>query len=54
VLVDAVGAFRLADAVNTTPEMLSLMLDVNLGPALWPSQAVAPHMRRLGSGPSCT
>jgi NAD(P)-dependent dehydrogenase (short-subunit alcohol dehydrogenase family) len=50
VLVNTVGAFRLADAVDTTPEMLRLMLDVNLGPALWLSQAVAPHMRQRGSG----
>ena len=26
------------------------MIDVNLGPALWLSQAVAPHMQRSGSG----
>src|SRR2546428_8190249 len=26
------------------------MIDVNLGPALWLSQAVAPHMRQRGSG----
>jgi len=26
------------------------MMDVNLGPALWLSQAVAPHMERQGSG----
>jgi len=26
------------------------MLDVNLGPALWLTQAVAPHMRQQGSG----
>jgi NAD(P)-dependent dehydrogenase (short-subunit alcohol dehydrogenase family) len=50
VLVNTVGTFRLADAVDTTPEMLRLMLDVNLGPALWLSQAVAPHMRQQGSG----
>ncbi|HUD36188.1 MAG TPA: SDR family NAD(P)-dependent oxidoreductase [Streptosporangiaceae bacterium] len=50
VLVNAVGAFRVADALDTTPEMLRLMLDVNLGPALWLSQAVAPHMRQRGSG----
>src|SRR5216683_2265339 len=30
--------------------MLRLMLDVNLGPALWLTQAVAPHMRQQGSG----
>ncbi len=27
-----------------------LMIDVNLGPALWLSQAVAPHMQQRGSG----
>jgi NAD(P)-dependent dehydrogenase (short-subunit alcohol dehydrogenase family) len=26
------------------------MLDVNLGPALWLSQAAAPHTQRQGSG----
>ena len=50
VLVNTVGTFLLADAVDTTPEMLRLMLDVNLGPALWLTQAVAPHMRAQGSG----
>jgi NAD(P)-dependent dehydrogenase (short-subunit alcohol dehydrogenase family) len=50
VLVNTLGAFRPGDAVSTTPDMLRLMLDVNLGPALWLSQAVAPHMQRLGSG----
>jgi NAD(P)-dependent dehydrogenase (short-subunit alcohol dehydrogenase family) len=50
VLVNTIGAFGLGDAVTTTPEALRLMLDVNLGPALWLSQAVAPHMQRQGSG----
>jgi len=50
VLVNTIGAFRLGDALATTPEMLRLMVDVNLGPALWLSQAVAPHMQRQGSG----
>ena len=50
VLVNTIGAFRLADALSTTPEMLRLMIDVNLGPALWLSQAVAPHMQRQGGG----
>ena len=52
VLVNTVGAFRVADAVDTTPEMLRLMLDVNLGPALWLSQAVAPHMRAQARAPA--
>jgi len=50
VLVNTVGTFGLGDAVSTTPESLRLMLDVNLGPALWLSQAVAPHMRTRGGG----
>jgi NAD(P)-dependent dehydrogenase (short-subunit alcohol dehydrogenase family) len=50
VLVNTIGAFQLGDALATTPETLRLMLDVNLGPALWLSQAVAPHMRRQGGG----
>jgi NAD(P)-dependent dehydrogenase (short-subunit alcohol dehydrogenase family) len=49
VLVNTVGAFLLADALSTTPETLRLMIDVNLGPALWLSQAVVPHMQH-GSG----
>jgi NAD(P)-dependent dehydrogenase (short-subunit alcohol dehydrogenase family) len=50
VLVNTIGAFQPGDALSTTPEMLRLMIDVNLGPALWLSQAVAPHMQQQGSG----
>jgi NAD(P)-dependent dehydrogenase (short-subunit alcohol dehydrogenase family) len=50
VLVNTIGAFRLGDALSTTPADLQLMIDVNLGAALWLSQAVAPHMQRAGSG----
>ena len=50
VLVNTIGAFRLGDALSTTPETLQLMVDVNLGPALWMTQAVAPHMKQQGSG----
>jgi|HubBroStandDraft_2_1064218.scaffolds.fasta_scaffold141003_1 NAD(P)-dependent dehydrogenase (short-subunit alcohol dehydrogenase family) len=50
VLVNTIGTFSLGDALGTTPETLRLMLDVNLGPAWWLSQAVAPHMRQQGSG----
>ena len=49
-LVNTIGAFRPGDALTTTPEALRLMIDVNLGPALWLSQAVAPHMGQRGSG----
>jgi NAD(P)-dependent dehydrogenase (short-subunit alcohol dehydrogenase family) len=50
ILVNTIGTFHLGEAVSTTPEELHLMVDVNLGPALWLSQAVAPHMQRRGSG----
>jgi NAD(P)-dependent dehydrogenase (short-subunit alcohol dehydrogenase family) len=50
VLVNTIGAFRPGDALSTTPDTLQLMIDVNLGTALWLSQAVAPHMQRQGSG----
>jgi len=50
VLVNTLGTFRPGDALEATPETLRLMIDVNLGPALWLSQAVAPHMQRRGSG----
>jgi len=50
VLVNTIGAFQTGDALTTTPDLLRLMIDVNLGSALWLSQAVAPHMQRSGSG----
>jgi len=50
VLINAIGAFETADALTTTPDLLHRMMEVNLGPALWLSQAVAPHMGRSGSG----
>jgi len=50
VLVNTIGAFRPGDALSTTPDTLQLMIDVNLGPALWMTQAVAPHMTQQGSG----
>jgi len=50
VLVNTIGAFGLGDALATTPESLRVMLDVNLAPAWWLSQAVVPHMRQRGSG----
>ena len=50
VLVNTIGTFRLGEAVTATPEDLTLLMDVNLGAALWLSQAVEPHMRQLGKG----
>jgi NAD(P)-dependent dehydrogenase (short-subunit alcohol dehydrogenase family) len=50
VLVNTIGGFLLGEAINATPEDLRAMMDVNLGPALWLSQAVEPYMRQGGSG----
>ncbi len=50
VLVNTIGAFQTGDALTTTPDLLHLMMEANLGPALWLTQAVAPHMQRSGSG----
>jgi len=50
VLVNTLGAFEVADALTTTPDQFHLMIDVNLAPALWLSQAVAPYMKTKGSG----
>jgi NAD(P)-dependent dehydrogenase (short-subunit alcohol dehydrogenase family) len=47
--VNTIGAFDPGDALSTAPETLRLMIDVDLGPALWLSQAVAAHMQQ-GSG----
>lgn len=49
-LVNTIGGFRAGDLADTTPEQLSAMMNLNVGVALWVSQAVAPHMRRRGSG----
>jgi NAD(P)-dependent dehydrogenase (short-subunit alcohol dehydrogenase family) len=50
VLVNTLGAFLPGQAVDTTPEQLQTLLNVNLGAALWLSQAVAPHMSRRRTG----
>jgi NAD(P)-dependent dehydrogenase (short-subunit alcohol dehydrogenase family) len=50
VLVNTVGAFRLGEALATSPEDLRLMIDINVGPALWLTQAVVPYQRERGSG----
>jgi 3-oxoacyl-[acyl-carrier protein] reductase len=50
VLVNTIGMFRLGEAVAVTPEDLRVLMDVNLGAALWLSQAVEPYMRQRGKG----
>ena len=39
VLVNTIGTYHLGDALAATPEDLRLMIDVNVGPALWLTQA---------------
>jgi NAD(P)-dependent dehydrogenase (short-subunit alcohol dehydrogenase family) len=43
VLVNTIGAFRPGDALTATPDTLRLMIDLNLGPALWLSQDHATY-----------
>jgi 3-oxoacyl-[acyl-carrier protein] reductase len=50
VLVNTIGTFRLGEAVAATPEDLRVLMDVNVGAALWLSQAVEPYMRQRGAG----
>jgi NAD(P)-dependent dehydrogenase (short-subunit alcohol dehydrogenase family) len=54
VLVNAIGMFHPGDALTVTPEDLRLMIDVNLGAALWLTQAVAPTCGNAALVPSCT
>jgi NAD(P)-dependent dehydrogenase (short-subunit alcohol dehydrogenase family) len=50
VLVNTIGMFHLGEALTATPDDLRLMIDVNVGPALWLTQAVVPYLRDRGSG----
>src|SRR5580700_7927969 len=50
VLVNTIGTYHLGEALTATPEDLRLMIDVNVGPALWLTQAVVPYLRDRGSG----
>ena len=50
VLVNTIGMFRLGESVAVTPEDLKVLMDVNLGAALWLSQAVEPYMRQNDKG----
>jgi NAD(P)-dependent dehydrogenase (short-subunit alcohol dehydrogenase family) len=50
VLVNTIGTYHLGEALTATPEDLRLMIDVNVGAALWLTQAAATYMRERGSG----
>jgi NAD(P)-dependent dehydrogenase (short-subunit alcohol dehydrogenase family) len=50
ILVNTIGAYELGDSMSVTPSGLRQLIDVNLGAALWLTQAVAPYMQKKGSG----
>ena len=50
VLVNTIGMYHLGEALAATPEDLRLMMDVNMGAALWLTQAVVPYLRERGPG----
>jgi NAD(P)-dependent dehydrogenase (short-subunit alcohol dehydrogenase family) len=50
VLVNTIGTYHVGDALTATPEDLRRMMDVNVGAALWLTQAVVPYLRERGSG----
>ena len=50
VLVNTIGTYHLGGALTATQADLRLMIDVNVGSALWLTQAVVPYMRERGSG----
>ena len=50
ILVNTIGAFELGDSLSVTPQKLTELMNVNLGAALWLTQAVVPHMEQKGSG----
>ena len=49
VLVNTIGTYHLGEALAATPEDLRLMIEVNVGTALWLTQAVVPYLRERGS-----
>jgi NAD(P)-dependent dehydrogenase (short-subunit alcohol dehydrogenase family) len=49
-LVNTIGMFHPGEAMTVTPEDLRLMIAVNVGAALWLTQAVVPYLRERGSG----
>ena len=49
-LVNTIGAYEPGDALSVTPQTFKDMIEVNLGAALWLTQATAPHMQQRGAG----
>src|SRR5260370_7588772 len=51
VLVNTIGMYGIGDALSATPDQLRQMMDVNVGPALWLTQAVPPSLKHPRSPP---
>ena len=50
ILVNTIGVFDVGDSASVTPEKLRELMDVNVGAAMWLTQAVVRHMEQKGSG----
>ena len=50
ILVNTIGAFEVGDSASVTPQRFRELMDVNVGAAIWLTQAVVPHMEQKGSG----
>ena len=49
-MVSTIGTYELGESASVTPQVLSRLMEVNVGAALWLTQAVSPHMQEKGSG----
>lgn len=50
VLVNAIGVYAFGDVMTITPDLLRQQVDLNVGAAVWLTQAVVPHMQQAGEG----
>jgi len=50
VLVNTIGMHAFGSFDTVTPDGLRTLMDVNVGPALWLTQAAAPYIARQGGG----
>ncbi|MEU5413857.1 MULTISPECIES: SDR family NAD(P)-dependent oxidoreductase [Streptomyces] len=50
VLVNTIGVYTFGGVMTITPELLRQQVDLNVGAAIWLTQAVVPHMQQLGEG----
>lgn len=50
VLVNTIGVHAFGDVMTITPDLLRQQVDLNVGAAVWLTQAVVPHMQQAGEG----